>query len=91
MELENADILFEKPLHEEVNCPWVIEDHFGYSYPCIECENNEQIQMDIEDNANWLVLSGVVGVRNQNEQIDLENAWVEAMNIVIRERKDFEK
>ena len=87
MELENADFLFEKPLHEESICPWYTEDYFGRSHPCDVCENNEMLQQDMDSDAVWLVESGVVGVRNQNEQIDLEDAWVEAINIVIRERK----
>ena len=81
--------LFEKPLHEEVNCPWYTEDSFGHSHPCTECENNEMLQQDMEDEADGLIESGVVGIRNTPTLDELQNrVWIEAMNIVIRRRKE---
>ena len=88
MQIENSEVLFEKPLHEEVSCPWYTEDYFGHNHPCTECENNEILQQDMDSDANWLVESGVVGVRNQQEETEAKEAWVEAMNIVIKERKE---
>ena len=88
MELESMDDLFEKPLHEEVNCPWYTEDYFGRSHPCTECENNEMLLQDIHDDADTLIESGAVGTKNPKTLSEVQGAWVEAMNIVIRERRE---
>ena len=82
------DDLFEKPLHEEVNCPWYTEDYYGRSHPCTECENNEMLLQDMHDDADTLIESGVVGTKNPKTLSEVQGAWVEAMNIVIRERKE---
>ena len=42
----------------------------------------------MDSDANWLVESGVVGVRNQQEETEQGEAWAEAMNIIIKERKE---
>ena len=86
--IENADDLFMKPLHKEINCPWTTEDSNGNIILCPECEHNEMLNRDIESDASWLVESGVTGVRNQQEEAELGESWVEAMNIIVRERKE---
>lgn len=88
MKMESMDELFEKPLHEEVNCPWYTEDYFGHSHPCTECENNEMLQQDMEDEADSLIESGEVGTKNTETLSEVQGVWIEAMNIVIRRRKE---
>ena len=49
--------------------------------------NNEMLLQDIHDDADALIESGAVGTKNPETLSELQETWVEAMNIVIRERK----
>ena len=88
MELESMDDLFVKPLHEGGLCPWYTEAHFGHSHPCTDCENNEMLLQDIHDDADALIESGAIGIKNTDNLSELQEIWVKAMNVVIRERKE---